>query len=218
MHYCRNLKFDEKPDYEILRKYLQDISERMNYEHDYYYDWILKNSSMSKRMSKCNIPIPPKVRLDGEPSTSDDNKPTDDSKKLTSRMDMLANSKNDLVAVSNSNPKFKNVSVDPPIVRRETYNGGNPYPTLSNSYNNTKYGFVNPINGLTHQDFNPKTNRKDMPATSLMAATGMISTEGPTKYTKYNSRMGESAMNFGVENQFRQTSNAYTGLGVPVLK
>ena len=52
MHYCRNLKFEEKPDYNKLRKYLQDVSEKMNYEHDYYYDWILKNSSMSKRMSK----------------------------------------------------------------------------------------------------------------------------------------------------------------------
>lgn len=217
MHYCRNLKFEEKPDYEILRKFLQDLSERMNYEHDYYYDWILKNSSMSKRMSKCNIPIPPKIKLDEEPGQPEEVE-TDDSKGLTGRMDMLSSNKKDLVINPANLNKFKNVSVEPPIVRRDTYNGANPYPTLSNSYNNTKYGFVNPINGLTNQDFNPKTNRKDMPATSLMAATGMISTEGPTKYTKYNSRMGESAMNFGVDNVFRQTSNAYSGLGAPVLK
>ena len=54
-----------------------------------------------------------------------------------------------------------------------------------------------------------------------MAATGMVSSDGPTKYTKYNSRMGESsAMGFGA-NGYRQTSNAYSsglGGGVPVLK
>lgn len=51
-----------------------------------------------------------------------------------------------------------------------------------------------------------------------MAATGMMSSNGPTKY---NSRMGESsAMGFGA-NGYRQTSNAYSsglGGGVPVLK
>mmetsp|Transcript_18998 Transcript_18998/g.21295 ORF Transcript_18998/g.21295 Transcript_18998/m.21295 type:complete len:229 (+) Transcript_18998:250-936(+) len=55
MHYCRDLKFEEKPDYTKLRKYLQDVAERMNFEHDYYYDWIIKKNS------KLNVPIPPKV-------------------------------------------------------------------------------------------------------------------------------------------------------------
>jgi hypothetical protein len=53
-----------------------------------------------------------------------------------------------------------------------------------------------------------------------MAATGIISSDGPTKYTKFNSRMGESAANFGANNQnnYQPSSNAYAGMGVPVLK
>lgn len=186
MQYCRNLKFEEKPDYSLLRKYLQDVAERMNYEHDYYYDWILKNSSMSKRMSKSNIPLPPKITLDE--STKE-----------------------------NTQDKVRNASIDPPIIRRDSYKAQNAFAVASNSYNNTKYGYVNPINGLTNQDFNPVSSRKDNP-TAVMAATGIISND-PTKYTKFDSKMGASALNFNDDRNFRQTStNAYAGIGVPVLK
>ena len=219
MHYCRNLKFEEKPDYNKLRKYLQDIAERMNYEHDYYYDWILKNPSMSKRLNKYDIPLPPKLQSRNEPENDKKEEP----QKRGSRIEMLANTgKNDLIVSKDSVNKLKHVSVDPPIVRRDTYQGSG-FASVSNSYNNTKYGFVNPINGLMHTDHNanvshPQTNRKDQSAT-LMTATGMISSNDPTKYTKFNSRMGESAMNFGGRDaNNRHGSNAYSGLGAPVLK
>lgn len=151
MKYCRSLKFEEKPDYNLLRKYLQDIAEKMNYEHDYYYDWILKNSSMSKRMSKCNLPLPPKIKLENE---SEENNVEEEPKpeNRTSRIELLASTtKNNMLTASNDAYKFKNVSVDPPIIRRDTYNGVG-IPGMSTSYNNTKYGFVNPINGLMHTD------------------------------------------------------------------
>lgn len=42
LHYCRNLKFEEKPDYAYLRKIFKDMMHRNNYELDFNYDWVLK--------------------------------------------------------------------------------------------------------------------------------------------------------------------------------
>jgi len=39
MYYCRDLKFEEKPDYNHLRKVLKELFSRMGYEYDYVYDW-----------------------------------------------------------------------------------------------------------------------------------------------------------------------------------
>lgn len=47
LEYCRNLKFEDKPDYKLLRNYLADAFERLGYEHDYYYDWIVKKHNIS---------------------------------------------------------------------------------------------------------------------------------------------------------------------------
>lgn len=68
---------------------------------------------------------------------------------------MLASgNKNDLIdSNNNSAVKGKNISVDPPVIRRDSYHQTG-FQSMSNSYNNTKYGFVNPINGLMHTDQN----------------------------------------------------------------
>jgi hypothetical protein len=115
------------------------------------------------------------------------------------------------------NTKVRNASVDPPMIRRGTYDSQNGFGGISNSYNNAKYGYVNPISGLTNQNFNPKRSIKDPIA--LMTATGIISND-PTKYTKYDTRMDESTQNFNNDRNFRQTStNAYAAaIGIPVLK
>jgi hypothetical protein len=39
MYYCRELKFEEKPDYNYLRKVFKELFSRMGYEYDYVYDW-----------------------------------------------------------------------------------------------------------------------------------------------------------------------------------
>lgn len=71
---------------------------------------------------------------------------------------------------------------------------------------------------MTNQNFNPKSTRRDTNPTAMMAATGIISNE-PTKYTKFDSKMGASALNFNQDRQFRQTAtNAYVAMGLPVLK
>ncbi len=42
--YCRGLHFDQKPDYDYLRKLFRDVFTRMGYRWDYAYDWISPNS------------------------------------------------------------------------------------------------------------------------------------------------------------------------------
>ena len=41
LNYCRNLKFDEKPDYGYLKKIFKELFVRSGYEYDYVYDWLL---------------------------------------------------------------------------------------------------------------------------------------------------------------------------------
>ena len=39
--YCKNLKFEQKPDYMYLRKLFKELFISEGYELDYVYDWIL---------------------------------------------------------------------------------------------------------------------------------------------------------------------------------
>jgi len=41
MDYCRDLKFEEKPDYNHLRRLFKDLFNRMGFEFDYLFDWVL---------------------------------------------------------------------------------------------------------------------------------------------------------------------------------
>ncbi len=38
---CKKLKFDEKPDYGLMRKIFRDLFIRKGYEYDYIYDWLI---------------------------------------------------------------------------------------------------------------------------------------------------------------------------------
>ena len=44
--YCRNLKFEEKPDYNYLRKLFKDLMNKNGFECDYIYDWTSKKSGI----------------------------------------------------------------------------------------------------------------------------------------------------------------------------
>lgn len=37
--YCRNMKFDEKPDYLFLKNLFKDLTTRSRFEYDHVYDW-----------------------------------------------------------------------------------------------------------------------------------------------------------------------------------
>ena len=41
---CRNMRFEEKPDYHTLKSFFQDIMKRFNYQYDCQYDWIIKKN------------------------------------------------------------------------------------------------------------------------------------------------------------------------------
>lgn len=54
MSYCRNLKFEEKPDYGYLKRLLKDLFVKSGFEWDYQYDWnvIAKRRREEKKEGK----------------------------------------------------------------------------------------------------------------------------------------------------------------------
>jgi len=42
MNYCRNLKFEDRPDYSFLRNLFKGLFHKMSYEQDYVFDWMLQ--------------------------------------------------------------------------------------------------------------------------------------------------------------------------------
>jgi len=46
--YCRNLRFDEKPDYQYLRRLFKEAMHRNGYEYDYAYDWTASEKKYAK--------------------------------------------------------------------------------------------------------------------------------------------------------------------------
>lgn len=42
--YCRKLRFDEKPDYSVLRKMFRDLMAKQGLEYDHQYDWVVKKA------------------------------------------------------------------------------------------------------------------------------------------------------------------------------
>ncbi|KAI3459524.1 hypothetical protein Pfo_016187 [Paulownia fortunei] len=61
-HYCRSLRFDDKPDYSYLKRLFRDLFIREGYQFDYVFDWtILKypqiGSSSRARQPTGKIPL-----------------------------------------------------------------------------------------------------------------------------------------------------------------
>ncbi|KAI8870373.1 putative casein kinase I, partial [Ramicandelaber brevisporus] len=42
LNYCRSLRFEDKPDYQYLKRLFRDLYVREGYQYDYMYDWTLK--------------------------------------------------------------------------------------------------------------------------------------------------------------------------------
>ena len=51
MDYCRDIKFEEKPDYNYLRRILKDLFNRNGYEYDFVYDWNIQDKERKKRVT-----------------------------------------------------------------------------------------------------------------------------------------------------------------------
>ena len=41
LHYCRSLRFEDKPDYPYLRQVFMDLMTKEGYEFDYVFDWTI---------------------------------------------------------------------------------------------------------------------------------------------------------------------------------
>ncbi|XP_022002569.1 casein kinase 1-like protein 11 [Helianthus annuus] len=66
-HYCRSLRFDDKPDYSYLKRLFRDLFIREGYQFDYVFDWtVLKypqvgsgSSSSSRGRTVGKLPLNP---------------------------------------------------------------------------------------------------------------------------------------------------------------
>lgn len=52
LNYTRTLKFDEKPDYNYLRKLFRDLFARENYQMDYVFDWTIKKMQEAQQADR----------------------------------------------------------------------------------------------------------------------------------------------------------------------
>lgn len=58
IHYTRDLKFDDRPDYNFLKRLFKTIMEKEKYELDNEYDWYsIKKSDVNKEEGKNYILI-----------------------------------------------------------------------------------------------------------------------------------------------------------------
>mmetsp|Transcript_35656 Transcript_35656/g.111553 ORF Transcript_35656/g.111553 Transcript_35656/m.111553 type:complete len:110 (-) Transcript_35656:570-899(-) len=60
--YCRNLKFEETPDYNYCRKLLREVFEAHNFTLDYVYDWTIKQREASSSGSSATVEPNPEVK------------------------------------------------------------------------------------------------------------------------------------------------------------
>ncbi|EKX46301.1 hypothetical protein GUITHDRAFT_152456 [Guillardia theta CCMP2712] len=59
--YCRNLKFEETPDYNYCRKLLREVFEAHNFTLDYVYDWTIKQREASSSGSSATVEPNPEI-------------------------------------------------------------------------------------------------------------------------------------------------------------
>lgn len=48
MTHCRQLKFEETPDYSKYRKLFKDLFYRCGFEHEYIFDWTIQRYRVDK--------------------------------------------------------------------------------------------------------------------------------------------------------------------------
>ena len=57
---CRNLRFDERPQYSVMKNMFKDLFQRNGYKYDYQYDWVIlaeKKEKMEKKEERANNDI-----------------------------------------------------------------------------------------------------------------------------------------------------------------
>ncbi|XP_031097830.1 casein kinase 1-like protein 10 isoform X1 [Ipomoea triloba] len=56
-HYCRSLRFDDKPDYSYLKRLFRDLFIREGYQFDYVFDWTILKYPQIGSSSRARQPI-----------------------------------------------------------------------------------------------------------------------------------------------------------------
>jgi casein kinase 1 len=46
LNYCRSLRFEDRPDYNYLRRLFRDLFFRLGFKPDFHYDWVLKKAAI----------------------------------------------------------------------------------------------------------------------------------------------------------------------------
>ncbi|EKX54857.1 hypothetical protein GUITHDRAFT_159100 [Guillardia theta CCMP2712] len=69
--YCRNLKFDESPNYSYCRKLLRAVFEKNEFTLDYIYDWTKKQSGSTNPLPKNQEALPEDSSRQPQPSGGD---------------------------------------------------------------------------------------------------------------------------------------------------
>jgi len=49
LNYCRSLRFEDRPDYAYLRRFLKDLFFRENYQYDFIFDWSNHDTSTADK-------------------------------------------------------------------------------------------------------------------------------------------------------------------------
>lgn len=52
LSYARNMKFEEKPDYLLLKNMFKDLFNKQGYKYDYQYDWVILNEKKDRHEKK----------------------------------------------------------------------------------------------------------------------------------------------------------------------
>ncbi|KAK9697642.1 hypothetical protein RND81_08G050500 [Saponaria officinalis] len=52
MLHCHSLRFDERPDYKLLRRLFQELLDREGYSLDYMFDWTIKKDQQEQESKK----------------------------------------------------------------------------------------------------------------------------------------------------------------------
>lgn len=93
LHYCRALRFDDKPDYGYIRKMFRELFLREGFTYDYLFDWVLLSLDIDNFHKKKNMAA---LKNDnGAPKEEDDddneNEVGDDHFNMTGEIDSNAN-------------------------------------------------------------------------------------------------------------------------------
>ena len=65
LHYCRNLMFEEKPDYNYAKSLFKQMMHKNGYDYDFQYDWILKKEGGDLQLKAMHAQEEKKVPVAG---------------------------------------------------------------------------------------------------------------------------------------------------------